>query len=161
MVASFKEWRVYVEGAQFPVQVFTGHKNLEYFSTAKTTSRRHSRWAATMAAYDYKITYRKGVTNGKADAFSRRPNYRSTPLPSLPILSGHHSDPLHHTPYHIDAAILVSPNDPLLPEIAVAQAGDANLSALIQNGCDYRFSVCTSRGGGLHGTTGGDSRRGK
>ena len=59
--------------------------------------------------------------------------HSSPPLPSLPILSGPHSDPLHHTPYHIDAAILVPPDDPLLPEIAPAQAGDANLSALIQN----------------------------
>ena len=121
MVAGFKQWRVYVEGARFPVQVFTDHKNLEYFSTARTTSRRHSRWAATLAAYDYKITYRKGATNGKADAFSRRPDYRSPPLPSLHIHPVPHSDPLHHTPYHIDAAILVSPGDPLLPEIAALQ----------------------------------------
>ena len=53
------------------------------------------------------------------------------PLPSLPILLVPHSDPLHHTPYHIHAAILVSPDDPLLPEIAAAQAGDEHLSALI------------------------------
>ena len=131
VVAGFKHWRVYVEGAQHLVQVFTDHKNLEYFSTARTTSRRHSRWAATLAAYDYKITYRKGTANGKADAFSRRPDYRSPPPPSLPILSGPHSDPLHHTPYHIDVAILLSPDDPLLPEIASPQAGDAHISALI------------------------------
>ena len=133
VVAGFKQWRVYVEGARFPVQVYTDHKNLEYFSQARTTSRRHSRWAATLAAYDYKITYRKGAANGKADAFSRRPDYRSSPLPSIPILPVPHSDPLQHTPYHIHAAILVSPNDPLLPEIAAAQAGDATLSAIIQN----------------------------
>ena len=42
------------------------------------------------------------------------------PLPSLPILPIPHSDPLHHTPYHIAAAILVSPDDPLHPEIAAA-----------------------------------------
>ena len=51
MVEGFKHWRVYVEGAQHPVQVYTDHKNLQYFSEARTTSRRHARWAATLAAY--------------------------------------------------------------------------------------------------------------
>ena len=83
VVAAFKHWRVYVEGAQHPVKVFTDHKNLEYFSTARTTSRRHSRWAASLATYEYEIVYRKGSANGKADAFSRRPDYKEpAPPPS-------------------------------------------------------------------------------
>ena len=151
VVEGFKHWRVYVEGAQHPVQVYTDHKNLEYFSTARTTSRRHARWAAALAAYDYKIIYRKGAANGKSDALSRRPDYHPPPLPSLPILSSPVSlpllptpvslpllstpvsHPLHHTPYLIAAAILVSPDDPLLPAIAAAQAGDATISAIINN----------------------------
>ena len=32
MVTAFKQWRVYVEGAAHPIQVYTGHKKLEYFS---------------------------------------------------------------------------------------------------------------------------------
>ena len=132
VVEGFKHWRVYVEGAQHAVQVYTDHKNLEYFSEARTTSRRHARWAATMAAYDYKITYRKGAANGKPDALSRRPDYHPPPLPSLPILSRPPSShPIHHTPYLLAAAILVSPDDPLLPQIAAAQAGDVHISGLI------------------------------
>ena len=37
-------------------------------------------WTATMAAYDYKIIYRKGAANGKPDALSRRPNYHPPPM---------------------------------------------------------------------------------
>ena len=96
--------------------VYIDHKNLEYFSTTRTTSRRHARWAATLAAYQYIITYRKGASNGKPDALSRRPEYSPPPLPSLPIF---------HTPHLLGAAVLVSPDDPLLPAIAAAQAGDA------------------------------------
>ena len=131
----FKHWRVYVEGAKHAVQVYTDHKNLEYFSEARTTSRRHARWAATMAAYDYKIIYRKGAANGKSDALSRRPDYHPPPLPSLPILSRppSRSDPIHPTPYLVAAAILLSPDDPLLPAIVAAQAGDATISALISS----------------------------
>ena len=51
--------------------------------------------------------------------------------PSLPIISSPQSDPLFHTPHLIGAAVLISPEDPLLPEIAATQAGDATLSALI------------------------------
>ena len=87
VVQAFKQWRVYVEGAVHPVRVYTDHKNLEYFSTARTTSRRHARWAATLSTYNYIITYRKGVANGKPDALSRRPEYLRPPLPSIPILS--------------------------------------------------------------------------
>ena len=70
MVAAFKQWRVYLEGATHPIQVFSDHKNLKYFSQAGTTSRRHARWVATLAAYDYVIVYRKGANNGKPDALS-------------------------------------------------------------------------------------------
>ena len=59
MVTAFKQWRVYLEGATHPIQVFTNQKNLEYFSQARTTSRRHAWWATTLAAYDYTIVYRK------------------------------------------------------------------------------------------------------
>ena len=51
VLEAFKQWRVYVEGAAHLVCVYTDHKNLEYFSTARTASRRHARWAATLAAY--------------------------------------------------------------------------------------------------------------
>ena len=140
VVAGFTHWRVYVEGAQHPVQVYTDHKNLEYFSTSRTTCRRHSQGAASLATYDFKIIYRKGTLNGKADAISRRPDYKSPPSPSIPILSQPispplifdlHSQDLSLTPY-LAAAIFLSPDDPLLLEIVEAQSADATLSTLIQ-----------------------------
>ena len=132
VVEAFKQWRVYLEGAETPVRVYTDHKNLEYFSTARTTSRRHARWAATLAAYKYTIVWRKGAANGKSDALSRRSDHVPPPLPSLPILSPTDLGPLLHTPYLIGAAVLLSPTDPLLPAIAAAQAGDADISACIR-----------------------------
>ena len=85
MVEASKQWRVHVEGGVLPDSVYTDHKNLEYFSTAQTTSRRHARWAATLSTYNYTISHRKGASNGKLDALSRRPDYIPPPLPSLPI----------------------------------------------------------------------------
>ena len=129
VVEAFRQWRVYAEGAVVPIQVYTDHKNLEYFSHARTTSRRHARWAATMAAYNYIITYRKGASNGKADALSRNPAFLPPPLPSLPILLPTGPAPLLHTPHLLGAAVMLLHDDPLLPDIAAAQAADPALSA--------------------------------
>ena len=116
--------------------MFTDHKNLQYFREARTTSRRHARWAASLAAFSYSILYKKGSSNGQPDALSRRSDYLPPPLPSLPILSPSPfppgPDPLFFTPHLLGAAVLLSPNDPLLPDIATAQAGDAVLSAIIK-----------------------------
>ena len=71
-----------------------------------------------LAAYNYTILYRKGAANGKSDALSRRPDHVPPPLPSFPILSHSPAEPILYTPYLIGAAVLVSPSDPLLPEIA-------------------------------------------
>ena len=66
--------------------VYTDYKNQEYFHGARTTSRRHARRAETLAVYDFTIVYKKGETNGKLDALSRRPDYQPDPIPELPIL---------------------------------------------------------------------------
>ena len=71
-MAAFRQWRVYLEGAAHPIVVYTDHKNVEYFQAARTTSRRHVRWAETLAAYDFTIVYKKGSSNGKPDALSRK-----------------------------------------------------------------------------------------
>jgi hypothetical protein len=65
----------YLEGSLHMVQVFTDHKNLEYFMTTKVLNRRQACWAQELAGMDFKIFYRKGTSNGKPDALSRRPEY--------------------------------------------------------------------------------------
>jgi hypothetical protein len=40
IVDCFKAWRRYLEGSLYIVQVFTDHKNLEYFITTKVCNRR-------------------------------------------------------------------------------------------------------------------------
>jgi hypothetical protein len=75
IVAAMDQWRVYLEGSTYPVQVWTDHKNLIYFTTTKVLNRRQVRWAETLAAYNFTITYRKGSENARADALSRRTDY--------------------------------------------------------------------------------------
>jgi hypothetical protein len=75
IVDSFKAWRRYLEGSLQMVQVFTDHKNLEYFMTTKVLNRRQACWAQELAGMDFKIFYRKGTSNGKQDALWRHPEY--------------------------------------------------------------------------------------
>lgn len=72
IVVSFQEWRVYLEGARHTITIFSDHKNLLYFTTTKVLNRRQTRWSELLNSYDFKITYRPGPANSKADALSRR-----------------------------------------------------------------------------------------
>jgi hypothetical protein len=64
-----------LEGSLHTVQVFTDHKNLEYFMTTTVLNRRQVCWAQELASMDFKIFYRKGTSNSKPDALSRRLEY--------------------------------------------------------------------------------------
>ena len=58
------------------ITVYTDHKNLEYFNTTKTLNRRQHRWAEFLQPFNFKVVYRAGRLKEKADALSRRRNYR-------------------------------------------------------------------------------------
>ena len=49
---------------------------MELFQTTKVLNRRQARWAQELAGYDFKIFFRPGRQNGKADYLSRRTEYR-------------------------------------------------------------------------------------
>jgi len=54
------------------IVVYADHKNLEYFNTTKLLNQRQARWAEILSEFNFKIIYRSGEINGKADARSRR-----------------------------------------------------------------------------------------
>jgi len=43
IIHTLEEWRYFLEGAIYPVEIWTDHKNLEYFMTAKKLNRRQAR----------------------------------------------------------------------------------------------------------------------
>ena len=76
IVAAFKHWRQYLEGAKFQVQVLTDHRSLEYFTTTKQLNRRQARWSELLADFDFVIQYRPGAQAGLPDALTRRSDMR-------------------------------------------------------------------------------------
>jgi len=81
IVASFKQWKVYLEGPKHTVTVLSDHKNLIYFTTTKILNRRQVYWAEELTVFNYRITYQPGTTNARANALSRRIDYLQNKKP--------------------------------------------------------------------------------
>jgi len=75
IIRALEEWRHFLEEAQHLVEIWTDHKNLEYFMTAKKLNRRQARWFLYLACFDFKLTHRPGHCMGKPDTLSRRPDH--------------------------------------------------------------------------------------
>jgi len=73
IIKALDEWRPECEGASYPLQLITNHKNLESFITKKLFNRWQVRWSEFLTRFDYEIVCRPGRSNGKADALTRRP----------------------------------------------------------------------------------------
>ncbi|KAI2655839.1 Transposon Tf2-6 polyprotein [Labeo rohita] len=81
MKSALEEWRHWLEGSKRPFLVLTDHRNLEYIRGAKRLNSRQARWALFFTRFDFRITYRPGSKNGKADALSRQFDPQVDPNP--------------------------------------------------------------------------------
>jgi len=75
IICALKEWRHFLEEATHLVEIWTDHKNLEYFMTAKKLNHRQAHWSLHLARFDFLLHHRPGRTMGKPDALSRRADY--------------------------------------------------------------------------------------
>ncbi|KAF8748393.1 hypothetical protein RHS01_10878 [Rhizoctonia solani] len=79
IIKALEEWRIFLEATDKPVQVFTDHRNLEYWMQARTFNRQHARWRVFLSDFNFEIHYCPGKQSGKPDALSRRSDYTDTP----------------------------------------------------------------------------------
>jgi len=77
IIHALEEWRYFLEGATHLVEIWTDHKNLEYFMTAKKLNRRQAHWSLHLARFDFLLHHCPGRTMGKLDALSRRADHRN------------------------------------------------------------------------------------
>src|SRR4029077_6888302 len=75
IIRALEEWRHFVEGAEHKCEIWTDHKNLEYFMSAKKLNRRQARWSLFLARFDFVLHHRPGKSMGKSDALSRRADH--------------------------------------------------------------------------------------
>jgi hypothetical protein len=52
------EWRHFLQGSQRKFEIWTDHKNLEYFTTTKKLNQRQARWSLELSKYDFTLVHK-------------------------------------------------------------------------------------------------------
>jgi len=76
IIRELEAWRHLLEGAQSKFEIWTDHKNLEYFMKAQKLNRRQTRWALYLSQFDFILKHVVGVKMGKADGLSQRADWK-------------------------------------------------------------------------------------
>lgn len=85
--AALEEWRYLLEGAAYPILVYTDHRNLKHLRTAKRLKPRQACWALFFSQFVFHITCRPGLKNVKPGALSHMLDNPREPPVSHTILS--------------------------------------------------------------------------
>ena len=120
IIFGVKKFHQFLYGHSFTIK--TDHKPLEGLLNEKKgipalAAPRIQRWALTLSAYEYKISYKAGQTNGNADGLSRLPlpeMPESVPVPGETILLMEH---LEGTPVHSGHIKEWTKRDPILSRV--------------------------------------------
>jgi len=75
VVRCLEAWRHFLEGAVIKFEIWTDHKNLEYFMKAQKLNRRQARWALYLSGFNFTLKHVPGSKMGKVDSLSRKPNW--------------------------------------------------------------------------------------
>jgi len=75
IIHSLKHFCHYLQGNKHRTKIFSDHANLQYFTTKQSLTHWQSWWSLFLATYDFIIIPKPGKLN-KADALSRRPDYK-------------------------------------------------------------------------------------
>ena len=75
IITGLEEWKHLLVGAKEPIKIYTDHRNLLFASKPQKLSMRQARWQEILSYFNYKVIYRPGSTNVRADSLSRRSDY--------------------------------------------------------------------------------------
>ena len=74
VIRCLEAWRHFLEGARTKFEIWTDHKNLEYFMMNQKLNRRQVRWALFLSRFNFVLKHVLGSRMGKVDGLSRRPD---------------------------------------------------------------------------------------
>jgi len=75
VVRCLEAWRHFLEGITTKFEIWTDHKNLEYFIKVQKLNRRQARWALYLSRFDFALKHVLGSKMEKTDSLSRRPDW--------------------------------------------------------------------------------------
>src|SRR6185503_16723403 len=79
IIRALEQWHIFLEGTKEPITIYTDHRNLEYWKTARTFNRQHAQWYQIIASYNFHIVYQPGKLSSKPDILSRRSEHDDIP----------------------------------------------------------------------------------
>jgi len=71
VIRGLENWKYLLEGTKFKFEVWTDHKNLEYFMKAQKLNQRQAHWALYLSKFNFTLKYVPGTKMGKVDRLSR------------------------------------------------------------------------------------------
>ena len=72
VVKCLEAWRHFLEGVTMKFEIWTDHKNLEYFIKIQKLNRRQARWALYLLRFNFTLKHVPGSKIKKADSLSKR-----------------------------------------------------------------------------------------
>ena len=65
-----------MEGVKMNFEIWTDHKNLEYFMSSQNLNHRQAHWALYLFRFDFVLKHIPGSKMGKVDGLSRRSDWK-------------------------------------------------------------------------------------
>ena len=72
IIQCLEAWRHFLEGAKDQFEIWTDHKNLEYFIKAQKLNQRQARWSLYLSRFDFALKHVTSKSMRRADSLSRR-----------------------------------------------------------------------------------------
>jgi len=76
VIRCLEDWRHYLEGTKKEFEIWTDHKNLQYFMSSQKLNRRQARWALYLSRFNFALKHVPGKSMGKVDSLSRQPDWQ-------------------------------------------------------------------------------------
>jgi hypothetical protein len=67
---ALEEWRHFLEGMKHRFEIWTNHKNLQYFMSVKKLIHQQARWSRYLSCFDFVTHHHPSTSMGKCDALS-------------------------------------------------------------------------------------------
>ena len=77
IIRALEEWWHFLEGMPCQFEIWTDHKNLEYFHTSKKLNQRQAWWSLHLSQFNFTLHHYPGSSMGKSDTLSQHSDYRS------------------------------------------------------------------------------------
>jgi len=74
IIRELENWRHLLEDTHFKFEIWTDHKNLEYFMKVQKLNCRQAQWVLYLSRFDFILKHVLETKMGKADGLSRQPD---------------------------------------------------------------------------------------